>query len=620
MSSIGRFINSMIECPFFEIESAMKIVLKAAVLSLLISVSAYAKKNPTVDDAKTFLNDVEKTFIEEGEFAARTAWIQANFITEDSVWLGAKSNEKMSALAVKYALEASQFDKVKLDDDMRRKMNILKNGLTIAAPVDVTKNKELAQITSGLEAMYGKGKYCVEGECKTLNDLEEVMTSSRDNNELLEAWKGWRTISPPMKDKYVRMVELANEGAVNLGFKDTGAMWRSQYDMPADEFSKELDKQFDQVKPLYEALQCHVRAKLTEHYGTDVMGSDGMIPAHLLGNMWAQSWGNIYDIVKPPADVEGSPIDITKLLKENNYDPIKMVKTAEGFFTSLGLPALPETFWERSLFLKPQDRDVVCHASAWDLDNVDDLRIKMCIKVDQEDFVTIHHELGHNFYQRAYNKESILYRNGANDGFHEAIGDTVALSITPEYLKSIGLIDEVPASDSDLGILMKMALDRVAFLPFGLMIDQWRWKVFNGEFSEGDYNTGWWQLRNKYQGVKAPTVRAADDFDPGAKYHIPGGTPYTRYFLAHLLEFQFHRELCKEAGNTGPLHRCSIYNNKKAGAKLIKMLEMGASQPWQDALEIVANSREMDATAVIDYFAPLKIWLDEQNKDRNCGW
>jgi peptidyl-dipeptidase A len=598
----------------------MNIVLKAAILSTLISVSAYAKKSPNIDDAKLFLDDVEKTFLEEGEFAARTAWIQSNFITEDSVWLGAKSNEKMSALAVKYALEASKFDNVKLDDDMRRKMNFLKNGLTIAAPVDPAKNKELAQITSGLEAMYGKGKYCVEDNCKTLNDLEEVMTSSRDSNELLEAWKGWRTISPPMKEKYAKMVELANEGAVNLGFKDTGAMWRSQYDMPADEFSKELDKQFNQVKPLYEALQCHVRAKLTEHYGTEVMGSDGMIPAHLLGNMWAQSWSNIYDIVKPPADVEGSPIDVTKLLKENNYDHIKMVKTAEGFFTSLGLPALPETFWERSLFLKPQDREVVCHASAWDLDNVDDLRIKMCIKVDQEDFVTIHHELGHNFYQRAYNKESIIYRTGANDGFHEAIGDTVALSITPEYLKNIGLIDEVPASDSDLGMLMKMALDRVAFLPFGLMIDQWRWKVFNGEFTEEEYNTGWWQLRNKYQGVKAPTERAASDFDPGAKYHIPGGTPYTRYFLAHLLEFQFHRELCKVAGNTGPLHRCSIYNNKEAGAKLIKMLEMGASKPWQDALEVVANSREMDATAVIDYFAPLKVWLDEQNKDRNCGW
>ncbi len=587
--------------------------------SLLFSAQLYAK-NPSIKEAKQFLNEVEKTYLEEGEYSAKIAWVQSNFITEDTVWLGAKSNEKMTAIGVNYAIQAAKYDNTKLPADMRRKMNMLKNGLTIAAPIDEKKNKELAQISSELEAMYGTGKYCHEGECKTLNDLEEIMTHSRDKDELLEAWKGWRTIAPAMKPKYAKMVKLANEGAKNLGFKDTGAMWRSQYDMPADDFSKELDKQFQQVKPLYEALQCHVRAKLTEYYGKKAMGNDGMIPAHLLGNMWAQSWGNIYDIVKPPADVEGSPIDVTKLLKKAKYDPIKMVKTGEGFFTSLGLSPLPETFWTRSLFTKPQDREVVCHASAWDLDNVDDLRIKMCIKIDEEDFVTIHHELGHNFYQRAYKDQSIIYRNGANDGFHEAIGDTIALSITPEYLTKIGLLDKAPKSESDLGMLMKMALDRVAFLPFGLMIDQWRWKVFNGEISEDEYNKGWWQLRNYYQGVKSPVAISEDNFDPGAKYHIPAGVPYTRYFLAHILEFQFHRELCKAAGNTGPLHQCSIYGNKKAGAKLIKMLEMGASVPWQEALQVVANSRDMDATAVIDYFAPLKTWLDEQNKERDCGW
>ncbi len=587
--------------------------------SLLFSTQLYAKK-PSLADAKKFLAGVEKTYVEEGEYSAKIAWVQSNFITEDTVWLGAKSNEKMTALGVNYAIQAAKYDKTKLPADMRRKMNMLKNGLTIAAPTDEKKNKELAQISSELEAMYGTGKYCQGDECKTLNDLEEIMTSSRDKEELLAAWKGWRTISPAMKPKYAKMVELANEGAKNLGFKDTGAMWRSQYDMPADDFSKELDNQFKQVKPLYEALQCHVRAKLTEHYGKEAMGDDGMIPAHLLGNMWAQSWGNVYDIVKPPADVEGLPVDITALLAKAKYDPIKMVKTGEDFFTSLGLPKLPETFWTRSLFTKPQDREVVCHASAWDLDNVDDLRIKMCIKIDGEDFVTIHHELGHNFYQRAYKDQSIIYRNGANDGFHEAIGDTIALSITPEYLAKIGLLDKAPKSESDLGMLMKMALDRVAFLPFGLMIDQWRWKVFNGEISEDEYNKGWWKLRNYYQGVKSPVAISEDNFDPGAKYHIPAGVPYTRYFLAHILEFQFHRELCKTAGNEGALHQCSIYGNKKAGEKLIKMLEMGASAPWQDALEVVANSREMDATAVIDYFTPLKEWLDEQNKERDCGW
>lgn len=595
---------------------------------LLVLMSLAACQNPqtklesntnlTQQDAAEFLQMVEDTYIKESEYAARVAWVQANFITEDTVWLGAKSIEKMGALQVKFANQAKKFDDLELPADMRRRLEKIKGSLTLAAPDDPDKNAELAQIMAKLEAMYGAGKYCVEGECRDLGELSKVIAESRNHKELLDAWTGWRTISVPMRDKYQRMVELANEGARELGFADTGAMWRAGYDMPADDFAQELDRLWGQVKPLYDALQCHVRSELTEQYGAEVMGDDGMIPAHLLGNMWAQDWTAVYDMVKPAN--AGETIDVTARLKAHDYDAKKMVKTAENFFVSLGLEPLPETFWERSLFLKPKDRDVVCHASAWDIDNEDDIRIKMCIKEDYEDFVTVHHELGHNFYQRAYKDKSILYRTGANDGFHEAIGDTIALSMTPQYFKDIGLIDEIPSSDNDLGMLMKKALEKVAFVPFGLMIDQWRWQVFNGEITPEEYNAGWWRLRNQYQGVKAPVERDESQFDPGAKYHIPGNTPYTRYFLAHILQFQFHRELCKAAGFEGDLHRCSIYNNKAAGEKLIKVLEMGAEKPWQDALQVVANSREMDATAMIDYFAPLKEWLDEQNKDRQCGW
>ncbi len=577
------------------------------------------KNTPTAEDAKAFIRGVEATLEPALEKAARTAWLQANFINYDSTWLAAKSGEAMTAMAVAMANEAKKFNNVAVDPVTRRKLEMIKLGLTIPAPSDKKKNAELAQIKAQLTSMYGTGKYCKsKDQCYTLNDLEAIITSSRDPNELLDAWAGWRSISPPMRPKYQRMVALANEGARELGYTDTGAMWRLKYDMPPEDFSAELDRLWEQVKPLYDALQCHVRTKLTEKYGAEVVGTDGKIPAHLLGNMWAQSWGNIYDLVKP--DNEGRPVDITALLKDKNYDAIKMVKTGEGFFTSLGFDPLPETFWQRSLFTKPRDREVVCHASAWNLDNKDDLRIKMCIKTDAEDFVTIHHELGHNFYQRAYKDQSIIFREGANDGFHEAIGDTIALSITPDYLHKIGLLDAIPESDSDLGMLMKMALDKVAFLPFGLMIDQWRWKVFNGEIPPEQYNAGWWALREKYQGVKAPVPRSEKDFDPGAKYHIPGNTPYTRYFLAHILEFQFHRELCKAAGFEGELHKCSIYGSRAAGEKLQRMLALGASRPWQDALEIGANSREMDATAILDYFAPLKAWLDQQNADRNCGW
>jgi peptidyl-dipeptidase A len=448
--------------------------------------------------------------------------------------------------------------------------------------------------------------------------MEDILSQGKDPKLMLELWQGWRAISPPMRKLYHEQGSIANQGAKDLGYQDLGVLWRANYDMDADAFAADADAQWDKVKPLYDALQCHVRAKLSEHYGDDVVPASGKIPAHLLGNMWAQQWGNVYDIVKPNNAKQS--YDLTELVLKSGMDEKAMVKTGEQFFTSLGFEPLPETFWQRSQFTKPRDRDVVCHASAWDVDSKDDLRIKMCIKKNGEDFNTIHHELGHNFYQRAYNEQPVLFRNSANDGFHEALGDTVALSITPAYLVQIGMLDKEPPASEDLGFLMKQALDKIAFLPFGLLVDKWRWQVFNGEIKPEDYNKGWWALREKYQGIEAPVSRSEKDFDPGAKYHIPGNTPYSRYFLAHIQQYQFHRALCDTAGYKGPLHRCSIYNNKDAGAKLKNMMEMGSSQPWQDAMQAATGQRELDASAIIDYFAPLKTWLDKENQNRQCGW
>jgi peptidyl-dipeptidase A len=343
-----------------------------------------------------------------------------------------------------------------------------------------------------------------------------------------------------------------------------------------------------------------------------------MLPAHLLGNMWAQDWANIYPLVAPPASGEG--YDLTAELRRRKIDERGMVRYAERFFTSLGYQPLPPAFWERSLFTKPADREVVCHASASGWGAPEDVRIKMCIEINAEDFQVVHHELGHNYYGLLYAKQPYIHRDGAIDAFHEAVGDLIALSATPGYLKQIGLIDQVPSEKADLEYLLKTALSKVAFLPFGVTIDQWRWKVFSGEVSPASYNTAWWELRGKYQGVAAPLPRSERDFDPGAKYHVPANTPYTRYFLAHILQFQFHRALCREAGFSGPLYRCSIYGNKAAGAKLATMLAMGSSRPWPEALAVLNGESAMDATAILDYFAPLKTWLDEQNRNTKPGW
>ncbi len=547
----------------------------------------------------------------------RAAWVAENFITHDTQILAAQAHEHQINLGVSLAKDSAKFDGTgELSFDVRRKLDLIKLSLTSPGPADPSKTAELARIAAEMDATYGVAKW---GPLD-INTIAKIMRENCDPRRLLEVWEGWHTVAPPMRDRYTRFVHLMNEGARELGYRDVGLMWRSKYDMAPDAFGAEVDRLWNQVKPLYESLHCYVRWNLSQRYGPDIVPPDRPIPAHLLGNIWAQEWGNIFPLVEPKG-LPGRGYDLTKILESrNDIDAIAMVRLGEHFFTSLGFAPLPQTFWERSLFTKPRDREVVCHASAWDLDDADDLRIKMCIEKTEEDLTTIHHELGHNFYQRAYNQKSFLYKNSANDAFHEAIGDTIALSVTPAYLVRIGLIDKEPPPSSDIALLLADALDKIAFLPFGVLMDKWRWGVFSGEVSPSEYNRAWWDLRREYQGIEPAGARGEEFFDAGAKYHIAANVPYARYFLARILQFQFHRALCETAGYSGPLNRGSIYGNKAAGARLAQTLEMGQSRPWPDALEAMTGQREMDATAIIDYFAPLKVWLDEQNEGRVRGW
>jgi peptidyl-dipeptidase A len=573
-------------------------------------------------DAVKFISDAENLLADLSIKQGRAQWVQANFITDDTEAIAAQANQDYIEATTRLASDIKRFDGMKFPPVLDRKFKLLK--LSLFSLSDPKDRAEVSQLGAKLEGVYGKGKACPnagkhKGKCLDIGQVEQVFESSRDPEELKQVWAAWRAVGAPMRPQYTRFIQLQNKGAQELGFKDMGAMWRSNYDMSPEEFSTELDRLWDQVRPLYESLHAYVRTKLIAQYGDQAVTKDGLIRSDLLGNPWAQDWSNVFPIVSSKNADPG--YDLTSILKQKKIDEIGMVRYGENFFKSLGFAPLPQTFWERSLFVKPRDREVVCHASAWDVDNIDDLRLKMCIQIRAEDFVTVHHELGHNFYQRAYNKQPFLFKNGANDGFHEAIGDTIALSITPEYLRQIGLLQAAPKSD-DTALLLQKALEKVAFLPFGLMIDQWRWKVMDGSLKASDYNKGWWELREKYQGVAPPVARSEKDFDPGAKYHVPANVPYTRYFLADILQFQFYRAMCKESGWNGPLHRCSFYDNKKAGARLDAMLQMGISQPWPEALKALTGETKMDAGAILEYFAPLKKWLDEQNASSkaNIGW
>ncbi|MCY1169095.1 Angiotensin-converting enzyme [compost metagenome] len=606
--------------------SSLALILSLAAASAFASPApapAATTAAPTAAEADAFVARAEKELAEFSTPAQQAAWINATYITDDTDAIAAKFGAEGTEMGVRFALEAAKYAGVPgLSFDTKRKIDLLRNGLTLPAPTTPGAASELSTIVTKLGSDYGKGKGKLDGKPINGSDIEAAMGTVRDPAKSKEMWVSWHdAVGAPMRKDFAREVVIANQGAKGLGYADVGALWRSGYDMTPAQFEATTDTLWKQVEPLYKALHTYVRWKLNAQYGDAVQPKTGPIRADLLGNMWAQEWGNIYDVVAP-AGAGDVGYDTGDLLKAKGYDPIKMFKTGEGFYSSLGFKPLPDTFWARSQIVKPADREVVCHASAWDIDSKDDVRIKMCTKVNGDDFVTIHHEMGHNYYQRAYKNQPFLYENGANDGFHEAIGDFVALSITPDYLVKIGLLDpaKVPSPDKDIGLLLKQAMDKVAFLPFGLLVDKWRWGVFSGATPAGQYEKSWNDLRLKYQGIVPPVARDETRFDPGAKYHVAASVPYARYFLARLYQFQFYQAACKQSGWTGPLHRCSFYGNKEVGAKLNAMLEMGQSKPWPEALAVFTGSREISGQAMVDYFAPLKAWLDKQNEGKPQGW
>ena len=602
----------------------MKNFLSLILIIIVTSCAPSSEQTLSNQDLEEFLANVELENKKDGPVIYSASWISSNFITYDSQKVIADYGTKSTLKSLERSREAASFDGLDTSKENQRMLNILKSSFVMPPPLDEELASELSQITTSLEAMYGSGEYCFDDEeCYDLEAFESIIDNSRDPKELLRAWEGWHEIGKPMKPMYMRMVDIGNQGSVDLGYEGLSDLWFSKYDMPAEDFLDDTDRVWSEVKPLYDALHCHVRAKLNEHYGDEVISKTGPLPVHMLGNMWGQSWSNIYDLVyeeKP----DSKYIDVTKIINEKSLSEIEMVEYAEDFFISMGFKPLPKTFWERSLFVKPRDRSVVCHASAWNLDPANnDLRIKMCIEKNEEDFITIHHELGHNFYYQAYNHIPTVFQAGANDGFHEAFGDLLTLSITPDYLVDIGFISEDDAEEAKqdpIGLLMKQALDGVVIVPWALMLDKWRSGVFDGEIDESNLNSSWWSLREEYQGINTSYERSENYFDPGAKYHIPGNTPYTRYYLASIMQYQFHEALCNLIDYDGYLHECSIYGNKEAGDRIISTMAMGQSLPWQDAFENLTGSRQLSGKSIMNYYAPLKEWLDEENKNRTCGW
>ncbi|OCT62272.1 hypothetical protein XELAEV_18043355mg [Xenopus laevis] len=574
-------------------------------------------------EADTFLSNYNKSAEVVWYEYAEASWAYNTNITEANKDVMLDKNLAMSAHTLQYGMQARNYDYSDFQSPETQRILRKLSEIDKAALPEV-EQKEYNQILSDMETIYSVAKVCRNGnkDCLPLDpDLTEILAKSRDYDELLFAWQGWRDASgKQIRGKFKRYVELTNKAAQLNGYADNGAYWRSWYETPTLE--TDVEQLYEELQPLYLNLHAYVRRALYKKYGDKKINLKGPIPAHLLGNMWAQSWSNIYDLLVPYPNA--AQVDATPAMIAKNWTPKRMFEESDNFFKSLGLLPMPQEFWDKSMIEKPKDREVVCHASAWDFYNRKDFRIKQCTVVNMDDLITVHHEMGHVQYFLQYKDQPILFREGANPGFHEAIGDVLALSVsTPKHLQSIGLLDKVEDNaESDINYLMSIALDKIAFLPFGFLMDQWRWKVFDGRTPDSEYNQQWWNLRLKYQGLVPPVPRSENDFDPGAKFHIPASVPYIRYFISFVIQFQFHEALCKAANQQGALHKCDIYRSTEAGKLLGDAMKLGNSKPWPEAMQLITGQRNMSAHALLKYFQPLTDWLIKENtkNSETLGW
>nr|XP_003472155.2 angiotensin-converting enzyme-like protein Ace3 [Cavia porcellus] len=585
-----------------------------------------------VGDATVPYNETEaKRFLEYYEQTANTVlkefveatWNYVTNITKPNREQMLQKELERSYFMKHFGTQAHLFNITQIQDPtVKRMLSKLQDIGKAALPYDDL--WEYNKLVAYMETTYSLAQVCLdEGPCMTLEpDLEEVMATSRDHKELLWAWEGWRdSVGRQLRPIFWRYVQLSNKAAQLNGYKDMGQLWRAKYE--SDTLEQDMEQIYQELQPLYLNLHAYVRRALYRHYGPELISLRGPIPAHLLGDMWAQSWDNILDMVLPFP--KKPPIDITRIMKQQHWRPEKMFEEADKFFTSLGMLSVPPDFWKKSMLERPTDgRSVECQTSAWDFYSGNDFRIKKCTEVTIEDLLSVFHQMGHIQYFMQYQNLSVIFREGANPAFEEAVGAMVTLSASSHrHLFSTGLISlRQQDSEEEVNYLIGMALEKIAFIPFSYLMDLFRWRVFDGTIDKNIYNQEWWNLRLKYQGLCPPVSRTEDDFDPAAKFHVAANVPYMQYFLSTVLQFQLHEALCNASGYVGPLHQCDIYSSKIAGRILGHALKLGSSKPWPEVLKELTGQANMSTSALMTYFKPLLNWLVIENVRQGeiLGW
>ncbi|NWW89629.1 ACE2 enzyme, partial [Rhynochetos jubatus] len=602
-------------------------------LCLLCGLSTVVTSQDVTQEAQMFLNEFNRRVENISYETSLASWNYNTNITEETANKMNEADAKWSAFYSEASMNASSFPLTSIQDALTRLQiqTLQDRGSSALSP---EKYSRLSTVLNTMSTIYSTGTVCKitePSECLVLEPgLDIIMANSTDYDERLWAWEGWRAeVGRMMRPLYEEYVELKNEVAKLNNYSDYGDYWRANYeaDYPEeykysrDQLIEDVEKTFEQIKPLYQQLHAYVRHRLEQVYGPELISSTGCLPAHLLGDMWGRFWTNLYGLAVPyPAKPN---IDVTSAMVQKKWDAMRIFKAAEAFFTSIGLSEMTKGFWENSMLTEPTDnRKVVCHPTAWDLGN-NDYRIKMCTKVTMDDFLTAHHEMGHIEYDMAYSEKPYLLRGGANEGFHEAVGEIMSLSAaTPQHLKSLDLLEPTFQEDeeTEINFLLKQALTIVGTMPFTYMLEKWRWMVFRGEITKQEWTKRWWEMKREIVGVVEPVPHDETYCDPAVLFHVANDYSFIRYYTRTIFQFQFQEALCKAANHTGPLHTCDITNSTAAGQNLRQLLELGRSKPWTQALEGVTGEKYMNAAPLLHYFEPLYKWLQKNNSGRYIGW
>lgn len=581
---------------------------------ILLSIFGCSKSSDLQQEVKSYLDNYNKEFQKyayewnKGEWALNTHIVEGDTITSKSAEAAQEQYAKFTGSKenIEKATEYLEHKDILTELQIKQLERVLYLAASNPQTVSELVKEKIIASTKQIELLFGFD-FKLDGKSITPNEIDKLLKTENKLSERLKVWEASKEVGVVLKDGLVNLQRLRNKTVQALGYKDFFQYQVSDYGMTVDEMREVCEGMIKDIWPLYREIHTWARYTLAEKYGAEV---PEMLPAQWLPDRWGQDWQGI---------AEAKGLNIDEQLK--NYSAEWVVKKGEEFYVSLGFPNLPQSFWNlSSLYPVSPDSGFKknTHASAWHMDFDKDVRSLMSVIPNTRWWSTSLHELGHIYYYISYSNPNvpIILREGANRGFHEAIGSMIGLaSLQSPFLKEMGLMNQDYKIDNTQALLNE-ALDYIPFIPWSAgVMTEFEYELYSKNLPEDQFNKMWWELVKKYQGIISPNERGEMYCDAATKTHINDDAgQYYDYAIANVLLFQFHTYIASKILKQDP-YATNYYGSKEVGKWMYDVLSPGATVDWRELLKESTGS-EMSAKALVDYFEPLMKWLKEENKGR----